>query len=131
MFTSEPFRPFLGQTKSPPERPLGVIGKLDSADAVKRLGRVIETAPECFVGEDLTAAKSLVDRLKVFSGSEQSILGLSDEDERVLKRGLDCSITLERSKVKGVEAESSEFPLIPVLVGAGVGLVLLVVVLSV
>jgi hypothetical protein len=122
-------KPFMGQAKST-ERPSGVIGKVDALDAVKKLGQVTETAPECFEGEDLTIAKSIVDRLKTFSGSEQSIMGLSVEDERVLKRGLDCFITLERSKVKGVEAESSEFPLIPVLVGAGVGLVLLVIVIA-
>jgi hypothetical protein len=122
--------PSMGQAKSP-ERPSGVIGKMDALDAIKKLGQVTETAPECFEGEDLTVAKSIVDRLKTFSKSEQSIMGLSLEDERVLKRGLDCFVALERSKAPGTEATSSEFPLVPVLIGAGAGLVLLVIVLSV
>jgi len=125
-------RPFrLGQETTPPERPSGVIGKADALDVIKKLGQVLETAPECFEGEDLTVAKSIIDRLKEFSSSERAIMGLSEGDEKVLKRGLDCFTALDRSKASSVPGSSeSKFPIIPVAIGAGVGVILLVLIIS-
>lgn len=128
-----PYGISMGQAKPPPERPAGVIGKFDAADAAKRLVQVVESAPECFEGEDLTVAQSLVDRLKEFSTSGRSLMGLSEEDERVLKKGVDCSVALERSRAQEApeKAENGGFPIVPVAVGVGVGAAILILVLSV
>lgn len=119
--------------KPPPERPSGVIGKFDAADAAGRLAKVAEDAPECWEGEDLTAARGLVERLKEFVSSGRSLMGLSEEEERVLRKGLDCAAALERT----VRAEAAAAappaaeaggisPLVPIGIAAGVGLLLVV-----
>lgn len=122
----------MGQT-TPMARPSGVIGKVDATEAARKIGGILQDAPECFEGEDLTLAKSLLDRLKEFLGSDRSLVGLSEADEKVFKRGMDCFIALERSKVeKASESKGKEkgFPILPVAIGAGVGGVLLLLLIA-
>lgn len=126
---------FMGQSKLP-GRPEGVIGRYDAGVAVKDLKSVIEKAPECFEGEDLSVARDLVGRLEVFSSSRDSIMGMSDADERVIKRAGSCLTAMARSGEVPVPTASAEETILGVkkeyfLYGAAgllaVGLVALVV----
>lgn len=125
--------PSLGQQqRRPAERPTGLIGRPDAAEAARQLDRIAETAPECFEGEDLTAARGLTQRLKDFAGSDRSLMDLTDEDERILKRGQDCFAALERGapRPEAKSATAGISPVVPIAIGAGVGAAILLLLLT-
>lgn len=118
-------RNHLGQASS--GRPKGIIGKFDASDALLKLRQVADKAPECWEGEDLTAAQGLILRLETFSTSPQAIMGLSEEEEEILDRGLNCSLALERTAQASSPAASVSSgisPIVPIGIAAGAALAL-------